>query len=343
MSEAGGDDDGKRPGARSEPQASAVSVAGVLAGDRRALAKTITLLESRRPDHVEQGQRVLEALAPHAGGAHRVGITGPPGVGKSSFIETLGLHLIERGQRLAVLTIDPSSPVTGGSILGDKTRMPRLSREPAAYIRPSPSGGTLGGVAHRTREAMLVCEAAGFDVIVVETVGVGQSEAEVASMVDFFGVLLQPGSGDELQGIKKGVLELADGLVVNKADGELKAAAELTCADFRAALGQLRPRSPSWQPTVAIASAHSGEGVAVFWNNVRAHRAALEASGELAERRRGQLRSWLWRLIGDALEAALRAKPEVAALLPEIERQVEQQATTPPRAARALLDTFLKG
>jgi len=286
---------------------------------------------------------VLEALAPHAGAAIRVGITGPPGVGKSSFIETLGLLLIERGQRLAVLTIDPSSPVTGGSILGDKTRMPRLARDPRAFIRPSPSRSTLGGVARRTREVMLVCEAAGFDVVIVETVGVGQSEAEVASMVDFFAVLLQPGSGDELQGIKKGVLELADGLVVNKADGELRAAAEGTCADFRAALDLLRPRSPSWRPRVEIASAHTGEGIEAFWGVVLAQRAALEATGELAERRRGQLRAWLWRLIGDALEAALRAKPEVAAVLPDIERQVELQATTPPRAARVLLDTFLKG
>jgi LAO/AO transport system kinase len=339
MSEAGAGD-GKRLGARSEPEA---SVAGVLAGERRAIAKTITLLESRRADHVEQGQRVLEALAPHAGRAIRLGITGPPGVGKSSFIEALGMFLIERGHRLAVLTIDPSSPVTGGSILGDKTRMARLAREGNAFIRPSPSGGTLGGVAQRTREAMIVCEAAGFDIVIVETVGVGQSEAEVASMVDFFAVLLQPGSGDELQGIKKGVLELADGLLVNKADGELKAAAELTCSDFRAALCLLRPRSPHWQPEVGIASAYTGEGIAAFWETVLAQRAALGAAGELQERRRAQLRAWLWRLVGDALEAALRAKPEVAALLPDIERQVEQQATTPPRAARALLEAFLKG
>jgi LAO/AO transport system kinase len=216
---------------------------GVLAGDRRLVAKTITLLESRRRDHVVLGQQVLERLVTESGGSIRVGITGPPGVGKSTLIERLGLDLIQQGHRVAVLAVDPTSPISGGSILGDKTRMTRLSQEEAAFIRPSPSGLTLGGVAHRTREAVLVCEAAGYEIVIVETVGVGQSEAEVASMVDFFAVLLQPGAGDELQGLKRGVLELADALVVNKADGEQKNAAERTRAEYSQALHLLRAPS----------------------------------------------------------------------------------------------------
>jgi LAO/AO transport system kinase len=315
-------------------------VAGVRAGDRRAIAKAITLLESRRADHRELGQEVLDQLVPFTGRALRVGITGPPGVGKSSFIETLGLTLVSAGKKLAVLAIDPSSPVSGGSILGDKTRMERLAREPAAYIRPTPSGGTLGGVAHRTREAMLVCEAAGFDVVIVETVGVGQSEVEVHSMVDLFAVLLQPGAGDELQGIKKGVLELADVLVVNKADGEQKAAAERTRVDHAHALALLHPGGGVWTPRVLAASAHTGEGIAEFWKLVLEQRAALEQSGELERRRRGQARSWLWRLLDDGLQAAFRGDAKVAARLPELERQVEASAVSAPRAARALLDLF---
>jgi LAO/AO transport system kinase len=322
------------------PRAPADYVAGVRAGDRRVIAKTITLLESRRADHRELGQEVLDALVPFTGRAVRVGITGPPGVGKSSFIETLGLSLVSAGKRLAVLAIDPSSPVSGGSILGDKTRMERLAREPAAYIRPTPSGGTLGGVAHRTREAMLVCEAADFDVVIVETVGVGQSEVEVHSMVDLFAVLLQPGAGDELQGIKKGVLELADVLVVNKADGEQKAAAERTRVDHAHALALLHPGGGAWTPRVLTASAHTGEGIDEFWKLVQEHRAALESSGELARRRRGQARAWLWRLLDDGLQAAFRSDARVAARLPELEREVEAREVSAPRAARALLDLF---
>ena len=272
-------------------------VAGVRAGDRRVIAKTITLLESRRADHRELGQEVLDQLVPHSGNALRVGITGPPGVGKSSFIETLGLQLVGKGLSLAVLAIDPSSPVSGGSILGDKTRMERLAREPRAFIRPTPSGGTLGGVAHRTREAILVCEAAGFDAVIVETVGVGQSEVEVRSMVDLFAVLLQPGAGDELQGLKKGVLELA---------------------------------------------VSTGEGVEAFWQTVLAHREAIQKSGELERRRRGQARAWLWRLVDEGLEAAFRADPKTAARLPELETEVESHATSAPRAARILLDIFTR-
>jgi LAO/AO transport system kinase len=299
---------------------------GVLAGDRRSVAKTITLLESRRPEHAELGHEVLERLVSRSGDAVRVGITGAPGVGKSFFIETLGMGLLGQGHRLAVLAVDPTSPVSGGSILGDKTRMERLAREEAAFIRPSPSGGTLGGVAHRTREAMLVCEAAGYDVVLVETVGVGQSELEVASMVDFFCVLLQPGAGDELQGIKRGLLELADALVVNKWDGEQRELAERTRGEFAQALLLLRPPSEAWSPCAVTASALTGEGV---------------DSGELDERRRDQAAAWLWRLLDDGLQRAFRSHEEVARRLPELERAVRSRETSPTRAARSLLATFL--
>jgi LAO/AO transport system kinase len=315
---------------------------GVRAGDRRTIAKTITLLESTRPDHAALGQAVLEELVPDTGRAIRVGITGSPGVGKSTFIEALGLHLLERGLRVAVLAVDPSSPVTGGSILGDKTRMERLAQDERAFIRPSPSGGSLGGVAQRTREAMLLCEAAGFGAVLVETVGIGQSEVTVASMVDFFLVLLQPGAGDELQGIKKGVLELADCLLVNKADGEQRAAAERSRGEYAHALQLLRPASPSWQPPVLMASAVTGEGIPQLWETVLAHRAALEASGELEARRRQQARAWMWSLVDEGLRTAFRARPSVAAAIEALEREVEAQKATPAAAARRLLSTFLE-
>jgi len=311
-------------------------------GDRRALARTITLLESLREDLAAKGQSLLEALVPYTGGAVRIGITGPPGVGKSSFIEALGLHLIDAGERVAVLAIDPSSPVTGGSILGDKTRMERLARSPQAFIRPSPSGGTLGGVAQRTREAMLVCEAAGYGVVIVETVGIGQSEVAVAGMVDFFLVLLQPGSGDELQGIKKGVLELADGLVVHKADGDLLAVAERSRAQFAGALSLLRPLSPSWSPRVLCASSRTGAGIAEVWEMIREQRAALEASGEAAARRRDQTRAWMWSLVDEGLRRAFHQHPKVAGQIEALEREVEALRTTPAHAARTLLATFLE-
>ena len=311
-------------------------------GDRRALARTITLLESTRPDLAARGQAVLEGVVGATGGATRVGITGPPGVGKSSFIEALGLSLIERGQRVAVLAVDPSSPLTGGSILGDKTRMERLAREDAAFIRPSPSGGSLGGVAQRTREALLACEAAGFDVVMVETVGIGQSEVAVASMVDFFLVLVQPGAGDALQGIKKGVLELADGLVVNKADNDQAAAAERARAAHGEALSLLRPSSPHWRPRVLTASAHTGHGIEAVWQMVQEHRAALLATGELDARRREQSRAWMWSLVEEGLRSAFRRHPEVSARIAGLERDVEDQRTTPAAAARELLDAFRK-
>jgi LAO/AO transport system kinase len=314
---------------------------GVLAGDRRMVAKAITLLESTRPDHRALGQVVLDRLVPHAGKAIRVGITGPPGVGKSSFIEALGLDLVRRDHRVAVLAVDPSSPVSGGSILGDKTRMEALAREPAAFIRPSPSGGTLGGVAHRTREALVVCEAAGHDVAIVETVGVGQSEVEVHGMVDLFAVLLQPGAGDELQGLKRGVIELADVLVVNKADGALREAAERTRADYAGALHLLRPTAGGWTPRVLAASARTGEGLGAFWDAVLEHRSWLVRTGQLGARRREQARAWLWRLLEDGLDEAFRADPEVAARLASLEKEVEQGEQSAPAAARFLLETFL--
>jgi LAO/AO transport system kinase len=317
-------------------------VAGVLAGDRRAIAKAITLIESRHPADAGPAEELLEALLPRTGGSIRLGITGAPGVGKSCFVEALGLRLIEQGTRVAVLAIDPSSTLSGGSILGDKTRMARLAQAQAAFVRPSPSGGALGGVARRTRESVLVCEAAGFGVVIVETVGVGQSETDVADMVDFFAVLLQPAAGDELQGIKKGVVELADALVVNKADGELKSAAETSRAQYEGALALLRgTRGSAWSPLVLTASAHSGAGIDAFWETVLAQREALRSSGELERRRRAQLRSWLWRLLRDGLEQALRSDPAAAAELCELEQKVAAGVATPPRAARTLLENFL--
>ncbi len=315
----------------------------VRAGDRRTVAKTFTLRECTRADQAELGQAVLEELVPYTGRAIRVGITGTPGVGKSSFIEALGLHLVEqRNQRVAVLAVDPSSPVTGGSILGDKTRMERLAQSEHAFIRPSPSGGALGGVAQRTREAMLVCEAAGFEVVLVETVGIGQSEISVASMVDFFLVLLQPGAGDELQGIKKGVLELADALLVNKADGEQLAAAERTRSEYAGALSLLRPASSSWRPPVLKASARTGEGIGELWEATLAHRAALTASGELETRRRYQARARMWSLVDEGLRAAFRSHPVVSSAIEALEREVEAQKASPAAAARRLLSTFLE-
>jgi LAO/AO transport system kinase len=313
---------------------------GVRTGDRRLLAKTITLLESRRADLAAVGQAVLEELVSYTGNGVRLGITGTPGVGKSTFIEALGLHLIAKGHRVAVLAVDPSSPRSGGSILGDKTRMERLSQHPAAFIRPSPSGGSLGGVAHRTRETLLLCEAAGFDVVIVETVGVGQSEVAVASMVDFFAVLLQPGAGDELQGMKKGVIELADALVVNKADGEQRDAARRARTMYRHALSVMRPASASWRPSVLLTSAVGGEGIDAFWEQVVSQRAALAAAGELAARRADQARAWMWSLVEEALQASFRTHPGVARELRRLEAEVGAQKTSPGAAARALLEAY---
>jgi len=313
----------------------------IRAGDRRTMARAITSLESTRDRDRARGQAILEALIADSGDAVRVGITGPPGVGKSTFIEALGLHLVDQGKRVAVLAVDPSSPVTGGSILGDKTRMERLMVRPEAFIRPSPSGGSLGGVAHRTREVMLLCEAAGYAVVLVETVGIGQSEVAVASMVDFFLLLLLPGGGDELQGIKKGVVELADALVVNKADGDSRKAAERTRMDYANALELLRPTNEAWRPRALCASALESQGIEETWATILEHRKLLQASGELARRRRDQARAWLWKLVEEGLERAFRETDGMDEQIAREEAAVESQQTTPAIAARALLDAFL--
>jgi len=277
----------------------------------------------------------------HTGGSVRVGISGAPGAGKSTFIEAFGTQLVDSGRRVAVLAVDPSSVRSGGSILGDKTRMEDLSRSSDAFIRPSPSGGTLGGVARHTREAMLLCEAAGFDVVLVETVGVGQSEVAVAGMVDLFLLLLAPGAGDELQGIKRGIVEIADLIVVNKSDGELASAAARTVADYEHALHVLRPRSTAWSPRVMSCSAITGEGIADVWRAVQEHRRALEGTGELDELRAGQARAWMWSEVTESLRAELDADAEVAALVARLESDVVSGRVSPTAAARRILDAFL--
>ncbi|WP_044560927.1 methylmalonyl Co-A mutase-associated GTPase MeaB, partial [Azospirillum sp. B4] len=300
----------------------------------------ITLVESTRPDHRAQADALLARLLPHTGRSVRVGITGVPGVGKSTFIETFGLHVIGRGHKVAVLAIDPSSQRTGGSILGDKTRMEQLSRDPAAFIRPSPAGSTLGGVARRTREAMLLCEAAGFDVIVVETVGVGQSETAVADMVDLFLLLLLPAGGDELQGLKKGIVELADLVVVNKADGDLVAQARHAVAEYRHALALLRPAVPDWTVPVLSCSALTTQGVDGVWDTITRFRDAQVASGGLTRRRADQARAWMWNEIRESLLAAFTGDPAVRAQLGAAESAVTAGAQTPAMAARHLLAQF---
>ena len=315
----------------------------IRAGDRRAIARTITRIESTRDTDRDLGQAILDALVSDSGRAIRVGITGPPGVGKSTFVEVLGLMLVDQGKRIAVLAVDPTSPVTGGSILGDKTRMERLAVRPEAFIRPSPSGGSLGGVAHRTREVMLLCESAGFDVVLIETVGIGQSEVAVASMVDFFLVLLQPAGGDELQGIKKGVVELADALVVNKADGATAALAERTRHDYAGALSLLRRGVEGWQPKALLASAIEARGIAEVWAAILEHRALLEATGQLESRRRDQSRAWLWKLVEEGMARAFRERPGMRAAIEREEAAVADQTRTATAAARALLERFFQG
>ena len=320
--------------------ASVALAEALIAGDRRALAQAITLVESERSDHQRQAEGLLATILPHTGGAVRLGITGPPGVGKSTFIEAFGLHLTQLGKRVAVLAVDPSSLRSGGSILGDKTRMEELSKHPDAFIRPSPSGGSLGGVARRTREAMLICEAAGFDVVIIETVGVGQSETKVAAMVDMFLLLLAPGGGDELQGIKRGIMELADLVVVNKADGRLKELAGQVAADYAGALGLLRPATPHWTAKVVTCSALENTGMNDVWSQVAAQRRAFVEAQALDRHRLDQTRGWLWNEIEDSLAAAFRADAAVAALLGEVEDQVNAGLLTPNRAAARLLQAF---
>jgi LAO/AO transport system kinase len=313
-------------------------VQGIVAGDRRALSRGITLVESTRPDHREQAMALVDDVLPETGRAVRIGISGPPGVGKSTFIEAFGTHLTGAGHRVAVLAVDPTSRRTGGSILGDKTRMEDLARDPAAYIRPSPSGGELGGVARRTREALLLCEAAGFDVVLVETVGVGQSEVAVADLTDLFVLLASPAGGDDLQGIKRGIMELADLVVVTKADGDLAAAAAHACADIRRALHLLRPRHPEVEPVALLASSTTGEGIPEVWTAVTDAHAALVASGGLARMRADQAVAWMWTELRGALEHRLRQDPAVAASLPGLEAEVASGTTSPSVAANRLLD-----
>ena len=311
--------------------------AQVLAGDRRALAQAITLAESARPDHQGEAEALLEQVLPRTGGAVRIGITGAPGVGKSTFIEAFGLHLVGAGRSVAVLAVDPSSTRSGGSILGDKTRMPLLARNERAFIRPSPAGGALGGIARRTREAVLLCEAAGFDTVIVETVGVGQSETAVAGLVDTFVLLIAPGGGDELQGIKRGIVELADIVIVNKNDGGLAADAGRIAAEYRGALHLLRPVSANWLPPVQLCSALEGAGLDEAWTTVVRHRAALDATHELAARRGAQALRSMWDEVTQSLVADARDDPRGRALLPELERQVSHGALLPAAAARRLI------
>jgi LAO/AO transport system kinase len=318
-------------------------VAGIRAGDRRALARAITLAESTKAEHRVAADAVLEALLADTGNAIRIGISGPPGVGKSTFIEAFGNHVLDEGHHLAVLAVDPSSRRTGGSILGDKTRMEELSRRKEVFIRPSPGGGQLGGVARRTREAMLLCEAFGFDVVLVETIGVGQSEVAVADMVDLFTLLVAPGGGDELQGIKRGIMELADLVVVNKADGDLAAAAGRTRSDYAAAVHLMRPKWAAWSTEVLACSAIEGKGVAEVWDAAERFRDELGAAGELAAARAHQAQAWLWSEIGDTLLDRFRRDPEVRALLAPVEADVAAGRATPTVAARRLLDAFGSG
>ena len=310
-------------------------------GQRRALARAITLVESTRADHREQAVGILAAVAGDTGRSIRVGISGVPGAGKSTLIEALGTRLVAQGRRLAVLAVDPSSTLGGGSILGDKTRMPALAVDPRAFIRPSPAGRALGGVARRTRESIALCEAAGYDVVMVETVGIGQSEAAVAAMTDVFVLLLAPGGGDELQGIKRGVMELADVVVVTKADGELSQAAGRAAADYRNALRLLRPRTAGWQVPVLTCSAREQRGIEPLWQQVDEYHARLRASGELERRRARQARDWMWSEAADALVDALRTDPAVRELLPALQAQVEAGSLPPTVAAERLVAAFL--
>ena len=314
---------------------------GVLDGNRRALAQAITLIESTRLDHRAAASALLRRLMPHAGNSIRLGISGVPGVGKSTFVEALGNHVIDAGHRVAVLTVDPSSAISGGSILGDKTRMELLSRRPEAYIRPSPAGTTLGGVTRRSREALILCEAAGFDVVIVETVGVGQSETRVADMTDMFVLLQLPGGGDELQGIKRGIMELADLILINKADDELQALAERSAAEYRNALRLLHPRSANWKVEVQTCSARDGVGIAGVWDIVLQHREVLESSGQLTERRAAQARGWMWSEVSDSLIAALQSNAEVRKQIPVLEAAASEGQISPTDAARQLLEIFL--
>ena len=315
----------------------------LLGGDRRALAKSITLVESTRVDHGEQAAALLEQIMPYTGNSIRLGVSGAPGVGKSTFIESLGNSLTEWGHQVAVLAVDPTSAVSGGSILGDKTRMETLSVNQKAFVRPSPAGRTLGGVTRRTRESLLLCEAAGYDVIIVETVGVGQSETAVSDMTDMFLLLLSPGGGDDLQGIKRGIMELADLVLVNKADGDQARLANQTVADYRGALHFMQARTPSWTPQVEACSALNNQGMDEVWNTVTAFRKALTDSGELTVLRAQQARAWMWAETAELLIAGLKNHDAVKSLVPTLEAAVLKGELPATVAAQRLIDHYKAG
>jgi LAO/AO transport system kinase len=310
---------------------------GVRAGDRAVLGRAITLIESAKDAHMAQAQALLQRLLPYTGKAHRIGITGVPGVGKSTAIDQLGMNLVEQGHRVAVLAVDPTSTRSGGSILGDKTRMVRLAQSRSAFIRPSPTSGTLGGVARKTRETMLLVEAAGFDVVIVETVGVGQSEVAVAAMVDFFLVLLLAGGGDDLQGIKRGIIEIADMIAVTKADGDNIARAKKAAAIYQSALGIITPSSPDWVPPVLTISAQDNRGLDELWAKILEHRERMTATGEFQDRRGAQAVDWMHDLLQQRLLAALEADTGVAARMAELENEVRAGVCTPALAVSELL------
>jgi LAO/AO transport system kinase len=311
---------------------------GVRTGNRAMLARAITLVESGKPEHQSQAQDLLQHLLPHTGNAIRIGITGVPGVGKSTTIDQLGMNLIAGGQRVAVLAVDPTSKRSGGSILGDKTRMNRLASHPSGYVRPSPTSGTLGGVAKKTRETLALAEAAGYDVVIVETVGVGQSEVTVADMVDFFLVLLLPGGGDELQGIKKGIIEVADMIAINKADGDNIDRARQSASDYRGALGLITPSSANWQPPVVTISGLSNLGLDELWQKVLDHRARMIASGEFQERRKAQAVGWMHDLLTERLMGLIRHDKAMSRRLTDCETRVRQGALTPSRAVDEIME-----
>jgi LAO/AO transport system kinase len=314
----------------------------ILAGNRRSLSRAITLVESTRPDHRQQADSLLQRLSPHAGGSIRIGLSGIPGVGKSTFIESLGLHILEQNYKLAVLAVDPSSVITGGSIMADKTRMEDLSRHQNVFIRPSPSGCTLGGVTRRTRETLLLCEAAGFDVIIVETVGVGQSETAVADMTDLFLLLLLPGAGDELQGIKRGIMELADIVIVNKADGDMAIAANHTASDYLSALRLLQPRTKNWVIPVKTCSALNAIGIAESWQLIEKYKQLVTKSGELSNRRSQQAKVWLWSELIENLKMALYENTTIRNSIDKIEAEVISGRVPATMAASQLVSAFLK-
>ncbi len=314
-----------------------VYVQGVLNRQRRIISKTITLIESTLPVHREIAAQVMEGIMPYTGKSVRLGITGVPGVGKSTFVENLGCSLVEKGHHVAVLAVDPSSRRSGGSILGDKTRMEKLAVHRNTFIRPSPSGETLGGVAAKTREIMLVCEAAGFDVVLVETVGVGQSETSVATMVDFFLALMIAGAGDELQGIKKGILEVADAIAINKADGENVQRAQQARQDYEIAMQMITPETPTWRPPVLTCSSVLENGTENVWKTVLDHRTKMQATGEFDQRRKKQALDWMWHLIDQGLKSRFRENPQVIEALPDISLNVKKELKSPTAAAQQLL------